>query len=339
MRRHTSLGCFALTAITASLLLGASPFAMAASFDCAKAGTLVEKTLCGNADLGKLDESVAQTYQQLLVSVGSPWDDLVKKSQREWLKARNDDVNTSAPGKEMVDALTASLKARLASLNRAVTTQNGLRFLTVDRLALHKLDKTDIPADSAYARQRYVRQSRSPVYLLSDVPGAKAFNARMDKDFALPKEPAGGSSEETGSAARVNFASPELLSITIISDYFGIGAAHPMAALTQFNYLLAEGKTLTAKDIFTGKAYGDIITRHVTNQFKKADLEPFAKPAEVRALLLDPQNWALSPKGLEIIITPDSLFSHAVGSPEIPALPWKTFKGQLTPLATKLFGQ
>lgn len=78
--------------------------------------------------------------------------------------------------------------------------------------------------------------------------------------------------------------------------------------------LLAEGRTLSAKDIFTGKAYGDIITRHVTNQFKKADLEPFAKLAEVRALLLDPQNWALSPKGLEIIITPDSLFSHAVGS-------------------------
>ena len=63
MRRHPSPGCFALTAITASLLLGAGTFAMAASFDCAKAGTLVEKTLCGNADLGKLDESVAQTYQ------------------------------------------------------------------------------------------------------------------------------------------------------------------------------------------------------------------------------------------------------------------------------------
>ena len=36
-----------------------------------------------------------------------------------------DSANTAAPGKEMVNALTASLKARLASLNGALTTQNG----------------------------------------------------------------------------------------------------------------------------------------------------------------------------------------------------------------------
>ena len=88
---------------------------MAASFDCAKAGTLVEKTLCGNADLGKLDERVAQTHQQPLVSVGSPWDDRVKKSQLEWLKARNDDANTAAPRKEMVNALTACWKLGTAA--------------------------------------------------------------------------------------------------------------------------------------------------------------------------------------------------------------------------------
>lgn len=104
--------------------------------------------------------------QQLLVSVGSPWDERVKTSQREWLKVRNDDVSTSAPGKEMVEALKASLKARLASLNQAVSTHNGLRFLSIDRVALHKLDRTDIPPDSSHAKQRYVRQSRSPVYLL-----------------------------------------------------------------------------------------------------------------------------------------------------------------------------
>ncbi len=339
MRRPSSSGLYALAALAASLLLGASPFSMAASFDCAKAATLVEKTLCDNAALGRLDESVAQTYQQLLVSVGSPWDERVKTSQREWLKVRNDDVSTSAPGKEMVEALKASLKARLVSLNQAVSTHNGLRFLSIDRVALHKLDRTDIPPDSSHAKQRYVRQSRSPVYLLSDVPGAKAFNARMDQEFALPREPAGGSSEETGSVARIYFASPQLLSITLGSEYFGIGAAHPMSALSQFNYLLAEGRTLTAKDLFATRDYSDILTRHVTQHFRKMALEPLATPAEVRALLLDPQNWALNARGLEILIPPDGIFSHAAGSPQIPVLPWKTFSGQLTPLATKLFGQ
>lgn len=325
-----------LRSLTLAALCAAALPSFAASFDCAKAGTLVEKTICAQPALSKQDDTIAQTYKQLLSSVGAPWDEKIKQSQREWLKTRNDDASTAAPGKEMTEALQTAFTNRLQALNTAVSSQNGLRFLTVNRVVLHKLDKSSIPDDSMYAKQKYVRQERSPLYLISDVPGAGAFNALMDKEFALPKAPAEGASEETSSGATLTFASPELVSLNIGSYFYGIGAAHPMSGSTQLNYLLAESRKLQARDVFASPAHANVITRHVMQEFKKADLEALATPAEIRQYVLDPQHWALSAKGLGVVIAQDSLFPHVVGEPEVKVLPWSAFKGQLTPWAAKV---
>ena len=322
----------------AFLLSGALPVG-AASFDCAKATTAVEKAICAQPDLSRQDEALAQAYQQLLSRVGKPWDERVKQSQREWLKTRNDDASSAAPGKAMNEALKTAFSNRLQALNAAVSTHNGLKFLTVNRVMLQKLDKSGLPDDSPYAQQRYVRQERAPVFLMSDVPGGAVFNALLDKEFALPKEPPGGASEETSSGATVTFASPELISVAIASYYFGIGAAHPIGAAGQLNFMLGESRPMLARDLFASSAYANVIVRHVAQAFKKAELEALSTPAEVRQYVLDPQHWSLSPKGLEVVVAPDSLFPHAVGSPEVPVLPWSAFKGQLTSWAEKVFAK
>jgi uncharacterized protein YecT (DUF1311 family) len=62
------------------------------SFNCAKAGTLVEKAICSDAELAELDRDMAEDYKCLLKLEG---DDL-KAEQKEWLKKRdkcNSDVN------------------------------------------------------------------------------------------------------------------------------------------------------------------------------------------------------------------------------------------------------
>lgn len=59
----------------------------AVSFDCAKARTKVEKLICGDAELSRLDEDLSKTYQQTLERS----DDKQKLTdeQRQWLKRRN----------------------------------------------------------------------------------------------------------------------------------------------------------------------------------------------------------------------------------------------------------
>jgi len=62
--------------------------ACAASFDCAKAGTKVEKMICADPELSKLDEELDKKYQAALKE---PWEtsSLQKSKYSSWLKKRN----------------------------------------------------------------------------------------------------------------------------------------------------------------------------------------------------------------------------------------------------------
>lgn len=69
------------------LLVIALP-AQAASFDCAKAGNEIEKVICGNNEISKLDERLSASYKKALA--GAPDPAQFKMEQQAWLKIRND---------------------------------------------------------------------------------------------------------------------------------------------------------------------------------------------------------------------------------------------------------
>ena len=58
--------------------------ASAASFDCTKAATTVEKTLCATRRLSSLDEELAATWKAVPKSAA------VRRAQREWLQLRDE---------------------------------------------------------------------------------------------------------------------------------------------------------------------------------------------------------------------------------------------------------
>lgn len=73
---------------TLALLLATTDPAQAASFDCAKASTSIEKTLCGDAALSDLDELLLQHYKKAQLYAPSP--DALKDQQKTWLKTVRD---------------------------------------------------------------------------------------------------------------------------------------------------------------------------------------------------------------------------------------------------------
>lgn len=60
---------------------------VAASFDCAKAGTKVEKFICGDAELSKLDEELNAAYKAALQDEKQA--EYIKQVQKLWMKERN----------------------------------------------------------------------------------------------------------------------------------------------------------------------------------------------------------------------------------------------------------
>lgn len=78
--------------VALSLLVSVS--AHAASFDCAKVATKMEKLICGDQQLSKSDEELAAAYSKALKEAADPA--AIKKQQREWLadvRKRCDDVD------------------------------------------------------------------------------------------------------------------------------------------------------------------------------------------------------------------------------------------------------
>ena len=72
------------------LFLAFAGSAHAASFDCKKAATFVEKKICTTRTLSKLDEALAENYRYMLASnIGDGATKYLRESQRNWLKERN----------------------------------------------------------------------------------------------------------------------------------------------------------------------------------------------------------------------------------------------------------
>lgn len=66
---------------------GAIPEPIKASFDCAKAGTRVEKLICSEAGVAELDVAVSQRYKSAMTMADDKA--FYRQDQRNWIKERN----------------------------------------------------------------------------------------------------------------------------------------------------------------------------------------------------------------------------------------------------------
>lgn len=88
--------------------------ALAASFDCSKATTQVEKSICSNEELSRLDEALASEYRTATLAES---DSRLRLDQRRWLARRNACGNTAC--------IVKAYEARLLQL-RAITCTRDL---------------------------------------------------------------------------------------------------------------------------------------------------------------------------------------------------------------------
>ena len=89
----------------AAALLALPVAAGAASFDCAKAGTPVERMICSDPGVSALDQRLADAYK-----AASARDAHVKESQREWLANTRNRCGTTACLSEAYGARLDALK-------------------------------------------------------------------------------------------------------------------------------------------------------------------------------------------------------------------------------------
>lgn len=96
----------------------------AAGFDCAKAGTVIEKTICKVPELDKLDTELNELYKANLT-------DELKASQRQWVReVRNQ--------QKSINSLTDAYKARITE----ISTVNSEEILPLEEPQAAKVYNT-----------------------------------------------------------------------------------------------------------------------------------------------------------------------------------------------------
>lgn len=76
--------------VIAAALALAIPLSHAASFDCQKASTSIEKAICSNPTLSKLDDVLAENYKYMMAAnIGDGARKDLKQTQRAWIAKRN----------------------------------------------------------------------------------------------------------------------------------------------------------------------------------------------------------------------------------------------------------
>lgn len=103
--------------------LGLVEPALGASFDCKKVSlTPVERTVCSDNELSKLDEELASVYKTVLSKTHNP--KKLQESQREWLKSEREKsaVTVTYGGNVNVDGLKFLYRVRIIELGASVMT-------------------------------------------------------------------------------------------------------------------------------------------------------------------------------------------------------------------------
>lgn len=132
-----------------ALAVASACHASAASFDCAKASTAIDKAICSDTALSALDEDLARYYavvQDQLADAAA----CLKADQRDWLKSKRN----ACGGK--TDCLRKAYLARLATLDGL---QPGASAVKTMELPVAATLVTIIPPEGDGARS----SSRKPV--------------------------------------------------------------------------------------------------------------------------------------------------------------------------------
>ncbi|SMF00219.1 Uncharacterized protein conserved in bacteria, putative lipoprotein [Alteromonadaceae bacterium Bs31] len=96
-----------------SLFMAMPCIAFSASFDCSKAESLLDRTICGDEELSLLDKDMSSYYFELKENLNKRDSDQLLKQQRKWLKKR---VKTC--GVSRVSCLVKLYKARILEMRR-----------------------------------------------------------------------------------------------------------------------------------------------------------------------------------------------------------------------------
>lgn len=306
--------------------------AAAASFDCAKASSPLEKAICGDESLSSADEQLVASYQTAIGGLSKDGAEALRADQRRWhdYVQRACSPDAEPIGTRSFDEIGVSCLANMFSDRSYILETSrmieGRRFYpqgvwdalpdpyeadnpdSLWRVATHQVSYPQLDSATSYtaAFNEWARN-------VANSFGSVDAGDNPDADDAEPD-----SSSDTVFNLKVSeLAGDTRITLEQTTSWYGHGAAHGNYGISYRHYLIGEDRELIAKDIFAGKAWPkallDLTVEALNAQHGEALM---FEPEDIASIVTDPTRWILSdPYDLIVQFSPYEVSSYAYGSP------------------------
>jgi uncharacterized protein len=324
-----------VTLFTFILLFGLlSTQAVAASFDCHKATTWLEKIVCSDPELSKLDDELAKAYHDALASLSPEGQEETKQYQRQWLKELSPFCKARAKfefDNSTAKCLKDAYEGRIGALKRILVKFPDRIFRNV------YIDDSKI--DKACEGNEYVDIGLMYPQIEKPREENEKFWNHLISQKAIDKYNKYKSDEcaDIASVYTVSFSNRHLVSCEISDYQYEHGAPHGITEGSCLNWLLEARRELQLVDLFDNKTdwrnkLAALITQKKEEQ-EATDRIRYRAPGEdlVPGLIdidkITPSDWLISKEkdGLAFIIYPPN-FRYYV----LVTIDWKTLDPYLS---------
>lgn len=229
-----------LPRVTVALVAAAALATPAAAFDCTKAQTAVEQTICADPALKAKDDELSRLYAEVKQASSEAERKMLALAQRQWIADRE----AACPEKGDSACVGDKTDERLALFTVRPEAGKGTGRRMIPVFVAQQGDSTHYTV--AFNLARFAEAAS---------PGERAFNAAVAE--IATKAPLGRNGQNTGERTlesdadlTVTYASPDLISAAVTS-WADDGGAHGNGGVTSINIDLARGKELAVQDVLT----------------------------------------------------------------------------------------
>jgi len=302
------------------------------SFDCAKASTVIERTICATPDLARGDREMASTYFALLSHLSGAAKEHLLKDQARWLAARDKACGGLAETvplclKQHFEARTATLRVFADGVYPFVSERAIVKTGKIGRIA-YSIDAAwpqfdGNSADFTAVNRRFAGDTSKGIGEATPTSDAASGDPRdqiwaFQQWFALQR--------------------PSAHAIAVaISSYTYTGGAHPYGGTWASLVDLRTGRFAGPAEVFKAgdnwlKTLLSLVQTDLRKQFA-AGHPGFDDAIETNKLaktLRDPGLYYFRSGGLQLIFNPDEIGPYAAGKYEVN-IPYAALRPLLAP--------
>lgn len=315
-----------LTCVLTLCVMLISAATQAASFDCAKATSKMERLICSDTQLSSLDETLAKEYKLARAHLSPSASNKFVSGQRSWLRfyASYCFINHDASPADPAQAKRCFLDAysdRIKELKTTGKLIEGMKTFVVIESALN----VSAAEQSIYAIQRNYLQ------LDSDTATAQAINHYLS--FPNKIDPDVTRGYESYVVRLTNLSQDWLLKTNQWDTMMG---AYPSSGTACGVYAISHARPLRIADVFSDSSWMDIAKKFAHAHFvslakeqKDFDLSMVNGYSQFELQPSTEFSFCLDANGFSV----DGFLPHVARALDGVSLPWSIFADHLTPYA------